>query len=68
MVPAHLVYDTFNEIRTEHTPDVPQCQQMLDYFEKTWIHDENDKHFPIEMWTHYGCAMLPRTNNACDFI
>ena len=59
-VPRLIVRQTFTTIKAMNTPHLPAVEQLLDYFESTWINDT----FPVSMWNMYKQEL--RTNNKVE--
>ena len=59
-VPRLIVRQTFTTIKAMNTTDLPAVEQLLDYFESTWINGT----FPVSMWNMYKQEL--RTNNKVE--
>ena len=60
LLPAEHIPTMFDRLvsEVEKAENIPKCQELVDYFRKTWIESNL---FPIESWCWYGENV--RTNN-----
>ena len=69
MLPPTHIPTTFKKIKENHVPSDPtdptileKATKFLEYFDSTWINGP----YETSMWSQWGCAMEPRTNNPCE--